>query len=59
MAYVGLYVHHDWPACHVGKGGKTFMWKIRRPRTVERDARVYDCRIIRQHGHALSELSHR
>ena len=59
MADVGLYVDHDRPVGHVGKGRKTFMRNVRYPRTVESDARVYDCRIIRQRSHALPDLRHR
>ena len=58
MADVGLYVDHDRPVCHVGKGRQAFIRNVRYPRTVESDARVYDCRIIRQLGDTLPDLRH-
>ena len=59
MTYVGLHVDHDRPIGRVGECGKAFMRNICVPRAVERDARIYDCRIIRQLGHALPDLDHR
>src|SRR5262249_20061334 len=55
IADTGLGIDHDRPVGDSGEGRKTFV----RTRALEHEARVNDRRIVRQHGHALSDLGHR
>src|SRR5262245_46258817 len=59
IADTGFGIDYDRPVGDPGEGRETFMRNVGRPRAVERDARVYDRSIVRQRGHALSDLGHR
>src|SRR5262245_37086443 len=56
---VGLDIDHDRPVGHVGEGRKTLMRHVGYPGAIESDARVYDCRIIRQRRYPFPDLRHR
>src|SRR5262245_41421855 len=55
IADTGLGIAHERPVGDCGEVRKTFV----RTRALVHEARVNDRRIVRQHGHALSDLGHR